>query len=282
MHTWLPEAHVEASTEGSIILAGLLLKLGLFGICKFLIPIFPEASIYYSPLVSMIALYGIIYISFIIFVQTDIKKIIAYSSIIHMNFSLLGIFSGNFYSIQGSIYLMFIHGFISSALFIIIGYIYLRHGSRLIYYYQGLKTIYPIFSFFFFLFILGNFGFPGTGGFTSEFLIILGIFSKNFYLGFFSLIGPLLCSIYSLYLYLRIFEGNNFFNIFIGYNDHYNYYKNFFYPNKKKKLYYLNVFSFEFYILFIFLFFLIITGLFPNIFLNYIHFISYKLFILLN
>ena len=206
-HIWLPEAHVEASTEGSVILAGLLLKLGLFGIIRFLIPILPKACLYFTPLVYTISIVSIFYLSFTIFLQSDIKKIIAYSSIIHMNFALLGLFSGTYLGIQGSVFLMFSHGLVSSGLFIVAGALYLKYRTRNIFYFQGLSSSNPVLANFFFLLILSNFGLPGTSGFVGEFLIILGLFKQNFFIALISLIGPLFSVLYSLFLYYRIFDG---------------------------------------------------------------------------
>lgn len=267
---------MEASTEGSVLLAGLLLKIGLYGIIRFLIPIFPEASIFYTPMVYSLSIISIFFISCLIFVHLDIKKIIAYSSIIHMNFSLIGLFSNTFYGIQGSLFLMFIHGFISSGLFIIIGFIYIRFGSRLLFYYQGLQYPYPIFSLFFFLFMLGNFGLPGLGGFIGEFLILLGIFQKNLFIAFFSLLSPFFSAIYSLLLYTRIFYGISFLNTFFFKNYVFDlFYFNIFFFKSKFLFFNLNtnfkligMFSLEFFILINFLFYVVISGLFPIIFLE--------------
>ena len=150
VHTWLPEAHVEAPTGGSIILAGVLLKLGLYGILRILMVLFPIGNIYYSPLVMTISFISIIFISIIILQQIDLKKIIAYSSIAHMNFAILGLFSNNIYGIEGSIYTMLSHGLISSMLFFCIGVLYDRYGERNILYYSNITQIMPLFSFFFF------------------------------------------------------------------------------------------------------------------------------------
>ena len=204
----MPEAHVEASTEGSVLLAGLLLKVGLFGILRFVLPLFPVANLYFLPLVNTFALLSIIYISFVIFIQMDMKKIIAYSSIIHMNFALLGLFSQTLNGIHGSIYLMFTHGFISSALFIIIGSLYLRMNSRILYYYQGLSRLFPFFSTVFLFLMLGNSGMPGTGGFIGEILILFGVFQKNFFTGILSIIALFFSIIYSLLLFIRVFFGS--------------------------------------------------------------------------
>lgn len=260
LHVWLPEAHVEAPTEGSVLLAGLLLKLGLFGIIRFLIPIFPDMVLFFNPLISVFAIIGIIYTSCIIFIQLDLKKIIAYSSITHMNFALLGLFSNNLIGIQGSVYMMFTHGIISSGLFIIIGSLYSRYNTRMLAYYQGLNNNFPVLSFFFFVFTLGNLGLPGTGGFIGEFLIFLGIINHNLFVGILSLFSPLLGAIFSILLFVRIFYGIQ--NLLL---------ENFFFKSRQKKNVFVKIqpiVPLEFFILAYFSFFLFLTGLFPNIYLN--------------
>lgn len=158
-HLWLPEAHVEAPTSGSVLLAGVLLKLGTYGFLRFLIPLFPYASIYFSPFVYMICIIGIIYTSLTTMRQIDLKKIIAYSSIAHMNFAVLGIFSFNLQGIEGSILLMISHGFVASALFMCVGVLYDRYHTRLIPYYGGLAFNMPFFSFFFLFIYISKFKF---------------------------------------------------------------------------------------------------------------------------
>jgi len=175
VYTWLPEAHVEAPTGGSIILAGVLLKLGLYGLIRIIIPLFPFGNMYYSPLVMTIAFVSIIYVSFITILQIDLKKIIAYSSIIHMNFSVLGLFSNNIYGIEGCIFSMLSHGLISSMLFYCIGILYDRFKVRNILYYALITQIMPLFSFYFFFAIISNMGVPGTSSFIGEFLLLLSL-----------------------------------------------------------------------------------------------------------
>lgn len=159
-HLWLLEAHVEAPTSGSIILAAVLLKLGGYGFIRFLIPLFPEASLFFSPLVIVLALISILYASFAACRQTDIKKIIAYSSVAHMNLIVLGIFSFNMDALYGSIILMLGHGIVSSALFFLAGILYDRYHTRSVSYYGGLSQVMPVFSAFLFYFTAANFGFP--------------------------------------------------------------------------------------------------------------------------
>jgi len=175
----LPEAHCEAPTAGSVILAGILLKLGGYGFLRFSIGLFPETSAFFSPFVYTISVLGIIYASITTLQQVDLKKIIAYSSVGHMGLVTIGLFSGNTQGIAGSILLMISHGIVSSALFLCIGVLYERHHTRIIKYYAGLIHTMPIFSVFFIVFSLGNIGLPGTSSFVGEFLIILGAFQTN-------------------------------------------------------------------------------------------------------
>jgi NADH:ubiquinone oxidoreductase subunit 4 (subunit M) len=175
----LPEAHCEAPTAGSVILAGILLKLGGYGFLRFSIGLFPEASSFFTPLVYTVSVFGVIYASLTTLQQVDLKKIIAYSSVGHMGLVTIGLFSLNTQGILGSILLMISHGIVSSALFLCIGVLYERHGTRIIKYYSGLIHTMPIFSVCFITFTLGNIGLPGTSSFIGEFLIILGVFLTN-------------------------------------------------------------------------------------------------------
>jgi proton-translocating NADH-quinone oxidoreductase chain M len=206
-HLWLPEAHVEAPTSGSVLLAGILLKLGTYGFLRFLIPLFPYASIYFSPFVYMLCIIGIVYISLTTLRQIDLKKIIAYSSIAHMNFAVLGIFSFNLQGIEGSLFLMISHGIVSSALFICVGILYDRYHTRILAYYGGLAYNMPIFSFFFFLFTLANLSLPGTSSFIGEFLIILGIFQTNTFVTCMASLSIVIGAIYSIWLFNRLAFG---------------------------------------------------------------------------
>lgn len=206
-HIWLPEAHVEAPTSGSVMLAGILLKLGTYGFIRFLIPMFPIATIYYTPFVYLLGLIGIIYTSLTAIRQTDLKKIIAYASVAHMNLVIIGLFTMNIYGIEGSILQMIGHGVISSALFLGIGVLYDRHHTRLLKYFSGISFTMPVFSIIFLVFILANIAVPGTGSFVSELLILVGLFQSNYLITFFSATGIIIGAIYSLWLYNRIFFG---------------------------------------------------------------------------
>jgi NADH-quinone oxidoreductase subunit M len=163
------------------LLAGILLKLGVYGFLRFSLVLFPEASFFYSPIVYLLSVLGILYASTAAIRQTDLKRIIAYSSIAHMNFGILGLFSLNLVGIQGSLFLMLAHGIVSAALFFCIGVLYERHHSRNLFYYGGLVQTMPLFSFYFLLFSFANIGLPGTCNFIGELLIILGLVSNNFF-----------------------------------------------------------------------------------------------------
>jgi len=175
VHIWLPEAHVEAPTAGSVILAGILLKLGVYGIVRILIPMFPDAMIYFTPLVFTICVIGVIYAAATTIRQIDLKKTIAYSSVAHMNYAMLGLFTNNGQGIEGCLYFMLGHGVVSSALFLCIGMLYDRYHTRNILYYGGLVHVMPIYSVFFLIFILANIGLPGTVNFVGEFLVMVGV-----------------------------------------------------------------------------------------------------------
>lgn len=218
VHLWLPEAHVEAPTAGSVILAGVLLKLGTYGFIRFSLPLFPEASFYFSPIVYIFAAISIVYASFTAIRQTDFKRIIAYTSVAHMNLVMLGIFSFNTIGLEGSILQSLGHGFVASALFLIIGVVYDRHGTRLIKYYGGLVHLMPIYIFIFLFFTMANIGLPGTGNFVGEFLILLGSFKVNTSITFIGATGMVIGGCYSLWLFNRIAYGNlktQYFNNFL-------------------------------------------------------------------
>ena len=252
-HIWLPEAHVEAPTSGSVILAGILLKIGSFGMLRFILPFFPYGSLFFSPVVYFLILISIIYISIIAVRQIDLKKIIAYSSIAHMNFIVLGLFSFNLQGIGGSIFLMLSHGFVSSALFICIGILYDRYGSRLLFYYSSLAKVMPIYSSFFFLFILANISFPGSSNFIGELMVLIGIFPLNFLVTTLACFSIILSAIYSIWLVNRVLFGQ--FNFLLeGFSD----------LSKR-----------EFFILIICLFFILLLGVNPNFVLSKIELSTY-------
>jgi proton-translocating NADH-quinone oxidoreductase chain M len=207
-HLWLPEAHVEAPTAGSIILAGILLKLGSYGFIRFSIPLFPESSIYYTPLVHLVSTTSMLYASLNAIRQTDLKRVIAYTSIAHMNLVILGIFSFNVMGIEGAIIQCLSHGFVSSALFLIIGILYDRHHTKIIRYFSGLTQTMPLCTSLFLFFTLANMGLPGSSNFIGEFLIITSLFKISNNIGFFASISVILSSCYSLWLFNRIAFGN--------------------------------------------------------------------------
>lgn len=206
-HIWLPEAHVEAPTSGSILLAGILLKLGTYGFLRFLIPLFPYGYYYFKPLVFTLCIISIIFGSFATIRQIDLKKIIAYSSVVHMNFTIIGLFSESLIGLQGSFFSMISHGIISGSLFFCIGLLYDRYHTRLLYYYGGLVQFMPIFSSIFFIFILSNMGFPGTSGFIGEILILISVFNINTKIGIIICFSMVFASIYSIWLFNRIIFG---------------------------------------------------------------------------
>lgn len=198
---------MEAPTIGSIILASLLLKLGGYGFLRFTIPLFPYGNEFYIPLVYMLGITGIIFTSLVAMRQIDIKRIIAYSSIAHMNLIVLGLFSRNICAIEGSVYLMIGHGIVSTALFFCVGVLYDRYHTRIIYYYGGLVQVMPRFAFFFFLFSFANMGFPGTINFIGEFLILVGIIQDNLLCGILAASSTVLSAIYSVFILNRINFG---------------------------------------------------------------------------
>ena len=256
-HIWLPEAHAEAPTTGSVILAGVLLKLGGYGFLRFTLPLFPTACLYFSPLIFLLSLIAIIYGSLTTLRQIDLKKIIAYSSISHMGFVTLGIFSLNVNGIEGSIILMLSHGVISSAMFFCIGILYDRYGTRILKYYGGLVQVMPLFVVFFMFFSFSNISFPGTSSFIGEFLILLGISKISLLLTFLSLLGIIFSASYAIWLLNRISFGSL---------------KTFY------SLYFQDISRKEFFILILLGFNVLWLGIYPNSFLNLIHFSSFSLF----
>jgi len=255
-HIWLPEAHVEAPTVGSVLLAGILLKLGVFGFLRFSLTLFPLASFYFSPLVYVLSICGVIYASFSAIRQTDFKRIIAYSSVSHMNLVTLGIFSFNIVGLEGSIIQSISHGFVSSAMFFMIGILYDRYHSRLLHYYGGLVHMMPVYSVLFLIFTMANIALPGTSSFVGEFLLLLGIFKMNILASVFGALGVILCGAYSLWLYNRLIFGNLKISYTMKFKD-------------------LNLR--EFFILVPLLFLVFLMGIYPSFFLDTIHFSVYNL-----
>ena len=212
VHTWLPDAHVEAPTAGSVLLAAILLKMAGYGFIRFSIGLFPIASEYFVPLIYFLSLVAIIYTSFVALMQEDMKKLIAYSSVAHMGFVTLGIFTFTQQGLEGSIFQMISHGLVSAALFLSVGVIYERMHTRLIANYGGLVSIMPKYSIVLMIFTLGAIGLPGTSGFIGEFLILVGTFKKSFLVATIASLGVILAAAYMLWLYKRIIFGEIFKN----------------------------------------------------------------------
>ncbi len=208
VHTWLPDAHVEAPTAGSVLLAAILLKMAGYGFIRFSLGLFPLASEYFIPLIYILSLIAIIYTSLVALMQEDMKKLIAYSSVAHMGFVTLGIFTMTQQGIEGSIFQMISHGLVSAALFLCVGVVYERHHTRLISNYGGLVSVMPKYALVFMIFTLGALGLPGTTGFVGEFLILMGTFKKNFLVATIASLGVILTAAYMLWLYKRIVFGN--------------------------------------------------------------------------
>lgn len=207
VHTWLPDAHVEAPTAGSVILAGILLKMGGYGFVRFSLPMFPDASVDFAPLVFALSVIAIIYTSLVALMQEDIKKLIAYSSVAHMGFVTMGIFSMTPQGIEGAMFQMVSHGLISGALFLCVGVIYDRLHTREIAAFGGLTQRMPIYAVLFLTFTMANVGLPGTSGFVGEFLTMVGAFQANFWVAFFAAFGVILSAAYALWLYWRVMNG---------------------------------------------------------------------------
>ena len=250
VHLWLPEAHVEAPTAGSVILAGILLKLGTYGFLRFSFPLFPEASFFFAPMVYLLSITGIVFTSFTAIRQTDFKRIIAYTSVAHMNLVIVGLFSFNIIGLEGAILQSLSHGFVASALFLIIGIVYERHHTRMVKYYGGLVHVMPLYTFIFLFFTMSNIGLPGTGSFVGEFLILAGSFKTNTSATFISATGMIIGGCYSLWLFNRISYGNLKVQYLKDYID----------INKR-----------EAYIFLPLILGTIVIGLYPEVFLNSMH-----------
>ena len=207
VHTWLPDAHVEAPTAGSVILAGILLKMGGYGFIRFSIPMFPDASQTFAPMVYALSVIAIIYTSLVALMQEDIKKLIAYSSVAHMGFVTMGLFTLTPQGIQGAMFQMVSHGLVSGALFLCVGVVYDRMHTREIKAYGGLTNRMPAYAVLFMVFTMANVGLPGTAGFVGEFLTLLGAFKANPWVAFFATSGVILSAAYALWLYRRVMFG---------------------------------------------------------------------------
>lgn len=252
-HIWLPEAHVEAPTVGSVLLAGILLKLGVYGFLRFSLTIFSEASLYFAPLIYLLSVVGVIYASLSALRQTDLKRIIAYSSIAHMNLVTLGIFSFNVIGLEGSIIQSISHGFVAGGMFLLIGILYDRYHTRFLYYYGGIVHFMPIYAALFLVFTFANIAIPGTSSFTGEFLLLAGIYQTNIITAMVSALGVILCGGYSLWLYNRIIFGNIKVNYTLKFSD---------------------ISAREFFIMFPLFIFIFLMGIYPTYFLSYIHLAS--------
>jgi NADH-quinone oxidoreductase subunit M len=206
-HTWLPDAHTEAPTAGSVILAGVLLKMGTYGMLRFCLPLFPLASREFAPLIVVLAIIGILYGALVAMVQPDLKRLVAYSSVAHLGFIVLGIFALNTNGVEGAMYQMFSHGVSTGALFILVGLLYDRRHTRLIKEFGGLATSIPIFSAFFMIVALSSLGLPMLNGFVGEFLIILGAFQRHAGYAALAAVGVVLTAVYLLWMYQRVFFG---------------------------------------------------------------------------
>ena len=250
VHIWLPEAHVEAPTAGSVVLAGILLKLGSYGFIRFTLPLLPEASLYFTPFVFALSILGVIYPSLTAIRQTDLKRIVAYTSVAHMNLVMIGIFSFNVVGLEGAILQSLSHGFVSSALFLIIGVVYDRHHTRMVKYYSGLAHTMPLFTIIFLIFTMANIALPGTSSFVGEFLILSGAFKVSTSATFLGATGMILGGGYSLWLFNRIAYGNLKIQYLMSFQD----------INLREFLVFLPLLTGTF-----------LMGIYPEIFLDVIH-----------
>lgn len=247
VHIWLPEAHVEAPTAGSVLLAGILLKMGGYGYLKFLLPVFPTECHTFKLYVLVLALIGVGYSTLTTIRQIDLKKIVAYSSVSHMNYAVVGLVVCTLSSLEGAVLTMIGHGFVSSALFICVGSLYERHGTRVLYYYSGLVNVVPIFSLYFLMFTLANVSLPGTSNFTGELLIFIGVYPYSSFVAIFLAIMTLFSAVYSFWLYNRLMFGRVKLEVFMLYSD----------LNKREKL-----------LVGVLLFYTLLMGVCPSIFLE--------------
>nr|NP_051127.1 NADH dehydrogenase subunit 4 [Cafeteria roenbergensis]AAF05778.1 NADH dehydrogenase subunit 4 [Cafeteria roenbergensis] len=255
-HIWLPEAHVEAPTIGSVILAALLLKLGTYGILRFLLHLFPEATLYFSPLINVFALISIVFTSMTAIRQIDLKKIIAYSSIGHMNVVLLGMLVPSVESLEGTIFQMLSHGIIAGALFFIVGAFYQRYKVRSLEYFGGFMITAPLLATFFLIFSMANISFPGTSSFIGEFMICFGLFEYNSFAVIIASINMVTGAAYTLWALNRVNFGNLKSQYILSYGD---------------------VNRLEFYIFCLLVILMILMGIFPNFILGILHSVSHFL-----
>ncbi len=211
LHTWLPDAHVQAPTAGSVILAGVLLKMGTYGLLRFCLPLFPQASIHFAPYISVLAIIGIIYGALVAMVQKDMKKLVAYSSVAHLGFVVLGIFAMTPEAVQGAVIQMINHGLSTGALFLLVGVVYDRTHTREISEYGGIARVVPVFATFFMIASLSSIGLPGLNGFVGEFLILIGSFKSpvlnSWWYTVFAASGVIFAAVYLLWMYQRVFFG---------------------------------------------------------------------------
>ncbi|MDO8494723.1 MAG: NADH-quinone oxidoreductase subunit M, partial [Deltaproteobacteria bacterium] len=207
LHTWLPDAHTEAPTAGSVILAGVLLKMGTYGFYRFAMPFYPEAVAYFTPVFMILSCIGIVYGSLVAMVQTDIKRLVAYSSVAHLGFVILGLFSLNQRGVEGAILQMINHGLSTGALFLLIGMLYDRRHTRLISDYGGIAKIVPLYTFFFIFVTVSSVGLPGLNNFIGEFMVLLGTFEANWIAAAVAVSGVILSVVYMLWMVERVFFG---------------------------------------------------------------------------
>jgi NADH-quinone oxidoreductase subunit M len=207
VHTWLPDAHVEAPTGGSVILAGVLLKMGAYGFLRFSLPMLPNASAEFAPMIYALSIVAVIYTSLVALAQTDMKKLIAYSSVAHMGVVTIGIFTFNAQGLSGALFQMLSHGVVAGALFLCVGVVYDRIHTREIARYGGLADRMPAYALTFMLFTMASIGLPGTAGFTGEVLVLIGSFKISFWLALLGASGMILGAVYMLYLYRRVIFG---------------------------------------------------------------------------
>lgn len=261
-HIWLPEAHVESPTEGSVILAAILLKVGLYGFLRILLPIFSFTMSYYTNIIFTLNVFSIIYTSFITLRQIDIKRIIAYSSVAHMNICVLGLCTLHPAPIVGSILLMFGHGFVSAGLFFLVGILYDRYKTKIVLYYSGVTQLMPIFSVFFFFFIISNISIPGTSNFIGELLVLYYIVNKlNWAILIFVLISNFICSVYSIWTQNKVLFGVPKYKVFVYIKD-------------------INMI--EFAVLAPITFMVLWIGLYPNTFIDLLSFNIYQYYLFPN